>query len=347
MPDPGPPKPGPPKPGLRPGPGREPPRGHQPASARAGQADVIPAAGPFGRVITCQQGSGARGESSRLGGLPADSGANALIILHRLAFFDQGKKRLADGGKRALLYWACDQRLGQDGVMVADVARRRAAALRVLSAGPARRPRYRLRLRAEPEWRLVVGLGNNANAHEIGLALHGTYGWPVIPGSALKGLAAAWAVSESSGIDPALVRQVLGEPRHDVPPRPPDAEKRPVGLPLPGRGTVCFLDAIPAGRPVAVEADVLTPHVKPYYDDIASGAAAPAPPAEYHNPVPLPFLAVRGAYAVDLYGWDRGHLDLVAGWLEQAGDELGSGAKTAAGYGYLRVSQVPADREPA
>ena len=92
---------------------------------------------------------------------------------------------------------------------------------------------------------------------------------------------------------------------------------------------------------------MLTPHVKPYYDDIASGAAAPAPPAEYHNPVPLPFLAVRGAYAVDLYGWDRGHLELAAGWLEQAGDELGAGAKTAAGYGYLRVSQVPADREPA
>ncbi len=300
---------------------------------------VIAAAGPLGTVITRRRITDG---SFRLDGLPSGGGGNALVISNRLAFYDRDRQRLDDGGKRAILRWACEQRLGQDDGMVTDVARRREAALRALAAGPARRPRYVRRLRAEPEWRLVVGLGNNANPHEIGFALHGTYGWPVIPGAALKGLAAAWATAESSGIDPDLVRRVLGEPRLDVPARPPGAEK----LPAAGRGTVCFLDAIPAGQPVVVAADVLTPHVKPYYDDVAGGAAVPAPPAEYHNPVPLLFLTVRGGYAVDLYGCDSTHLDAAAGWLEQAGNELGAGAKTAAGYGYLSVRELTGVERP-
>ena len=101
-----------------------------------------------------------------------------------------------------------------------------------------------------------------------------------------------------------------------------------------------FLDAIPAGQSVAVEADVLTPHVKPYYDGAATGN--PVPPAEYHNPVPLTFLTVRGAYAVDLYGPPGEDVGLAAEWLKKAGDELGAGAKTAAGYGYLSVHEEPA-----
>ena len=194
--------------------------------------------------------------------------ANALIILNRIAFFDTAQEEArTTAASGPCCGWACEHKLGQDDVLVADVARRRDAALRALSAGPARRPCYRLRLRAEPEWRLAVGLGNNANAHEIGLALHGTYGWPVIPGSALKGLAAAWAVSASvgdrSGRRAAGARRAAR--RHVA--RPPDAESQ---RPPPPRGTVCFLDAIPAGQPVVVEADVLTPHVKPYYDGIAA-----------------------------------------------------------------------------
>jgi CRISPR type III-B/RAMP module RAMP protein Cmr6 len=267
-------------------------------------------------------------ETYRLGGsAPPDSGSNALIVLNRIAFFDAGTGKMHDGGKRALLRWACENRLGQQDELVSAMAGRRAAALRALSGGP--RPAHCVRLRAQPEWRLAVGLGNNANAHEIGLALHGTYGWPVIPGSALKGLAAAWAVSSANAAD---VWRVLGGPRTDV--ADPDAQAR--DRPSAARGTVCFLDAIPADAPVIVEADVLTPHVKPYYDGTATGH--PVPPAEYHNPVPLTFLTVRGAYALDLYGATSKDVDLAAEWLMKAGDDLGAGAKTAAGYGYLSVS---------
>lgn len=296
--------------------------------ARTPALQGIPAAGPFGTVITLGQETRGKGESYRLGGrAPLNVGSNALVVLNRIAFLDSRTGKLHDGGKQALLRWACEHKLGQHEGFVADVARRREAALRALSAGPRRW--HCVRLRAEPEWRLVVGLGSKTNAHEIGLALHGTYGWPVIPGSALKGLAAAWATS--SGVDPAIVWRILGGPRRDIP--------APQNAPAAARGTVRFLDAIPAEEPVAVEADVLTPHVKPYYDGAATGS--PVPPAEYHNPVPLTFLTVCGTYAVDLYGSASEDVGLAAEWLGKAGDELGVGAKTAAGYGYLSVYQEP------
>jgi CRISPR/Cas system CMR subunit Cmr6 (Cas7 group RAMP superfamily) len=285
--------------------------------------DPVRAAGPLGQVLALSDGS-----LQRLG-----DGANSLVMLNRVAFFDSRAGKLADEGKRALLGWAVAAKLGQDEQLIAAVGQRREAMLRALSAGSP--VRLAVRLIATTEWRLAVGLGNKANAHEIGLALHGTYGWPVIPGSALKGLAAAWAVA--SGEEPAVVRRVFGAPRTDVPPVPADSDE-----PRAARGSVCFMDAIPAAQPVGVFPDVLTPHVKPYYDNVASGRPVVVPPAEYHNPVPLTFLTVRGAFAVDLYGPAGSDLDLAAGWLKKAGDELGAGGKTAAGYGYLTVEEATA-----
>ena len=102
-----------------------------------------------------------------------------------------------------------------------------------------------------------------------------------------------------------------------------------------------FLDALPAAGPAPVAIDVLTPHVKPYYDSTAAGSRKPpAPPGEYHSPVPVYFLTVTGPYAVDLVGRDPDHLEFAAGWLIDAGAELGVGAKTAAGYGYLTLERT-------
>ena len=297
------------------------------------------AAGPFRTVIQLAGDRLAR----ELG-----PDANALVMLNRVAFLDTRAGRplkLEERGKRALLGWACRGSLGQDPGLVAAVSRRREHALRVLSGASAgsraasRGTLRCLRLRAEPEWRLAVGHGNKANAYEIGLALHGTYGWPVIPGSALKGLAAAWAASESSGAATEDLLRVLGGPRPGTPP-PHGSSASASSLPVlqSRQGTVRFLDAIPDGKPVTVLADVLTPHVKPYYDSLTGAPATPVPPAEYHNPVPVTFLTVSGGYAVDLYGPDEKDVELAAEWLMKAGDELGAGAKTAAGYGYLAVT---------
>jgi CRISPR/Cas system CMR subunit Cmr6 (Cas7 group RAMP superfamily) len=293
---------------------------------------VTAAAGPLGRVV----------ESDGLAikprtGYQLGADANALIIMNRLAFADD-RGLLDEKTRRPLLRWAAGGRLGQDDALVRDVAARRTRMLEDLrAAGQAV-----IRLRADPEWRLAVGLGNRANPHEIGLSLHGSYGWPIIPGSSLKGLTAAWAAA--SGAAAADIRRVLGSPRppgKDGTPAGPARTGSPPGRADHRRGTVCFFDAIPADGPVAVAVDVLTPHVKPYYDSMAASSGRPAvPPAEYHNPVPVNFLTVSGAFAVDLYSPDEDDARLAASWLTAAGDELGVGAKTAAGYGYLTLTRL-------
>jgi len=320
------PRPGPPRPQGTPNPPGAPrPPGPQrrpgTPSRPQGPVSVITAAGPIGSLIELRKKDG-KDETWRLGGRAVlGTGSNPLILLNRVAFFDPVNGKLHDAGKQELVRWACTHLLGQDAALVRHVSARRDAALRALSSR-----RHVVQLRVEPEWRLVVGLGSTASAHEVSLALHGSYGWPVLPGSALKGLAAAWAAGSGS-VAADDIGRVLGTPRLDV------ATER-----VPGQGTVCFLDAIPAGEPAAVVADVFTPHVKPYYDGAATGK--PVPPAEYHNPVPLLFLTVTGAFRVDLHGQNADDTEAAADWLTQAGDELGAGAKTAAGYGYLSVRRV-------
>lgn len=80
-------------------------RGVQPGRG----AEPLRAAGPLGAVFSAAGG--------RLHG-PSGDGANALVMLNRLAFFDVGRGQLDDGGKRALLRWACEEKLGQAGDLV-------------------------------------------------------------------------------------------------------------------------------------------------------------------------------------------------------------------------------------
>jgi CRISPR type III-B/RAMP module RAMP protein Cmr6 len=280
----------------------------------------IRAAGPLGSVIETEAAT------LRLHNRYQHESPNALILLRRVAFFDTARGVLDEEGGRALLKWASGRGLGQDEDAVRAAAARRRAALNALQV----RAMHVVRLLAEPEWRLAVGLGNKANAHEIGLSLHGTYGWPVIPGSSLKGLTASFA--SASGAETADMRRVLGAPRLGEP-----AGHRAESA---AQGTVRFLDAGPADNPVTVIVDVLTPHAKPYYDTVAVGSRQIAPPADYHNPVPINFLTVSGAFAVDLYGRVAADVEQAADWLIAAADELGAGAKTAAGYGYMKVVKL-------
>ncbi len=284
----------------------------------------VPAAGPLGKLVVADSTRVRPGGGYAIPGSEFRAGANALIMMRRLAFFNESTGKLDADGHRVLLRWAAETGLGQERAVVRDVVARRALAVRDLRA----QGQHVVRLSAVPEWRLAVGLGEKANPHEIGLSLHGTYGWPVIPGSSLKGLTAAWASAPDAAdaANPDAVRRVLGTP---------DA-----------RGSVCFLDAIPAGGPrqVKVSVDVLTPHVKRYYETTSESAKDPAePPAEYHSPVPVNFLTVSGPFIVDLYGRKAADVDLAADWLISAGDELGAGAKTAAGYGFLSITELDED----
>jgi CRISPR-associated protein Cmr6 len=304
-----------------------PPRGGaaaRPGARSAGSSALRRAAGPLGRVVYTD-GSAVKSGT----GFQFEDGANALVLLHRVAFSgDDGEMDKA--GQQALLRWAEDWRLGQAPGLVAGVAERRRRALAALAA----RRFEVIRLAVAAEWRMAAGLGNKANAHEIGLALHGTYGWPVIPGSSVKGLAAAYAAE--AGAEAGQLARIFGYPRPAA-----ATVRRPGQQRLDAeQGTVRFLDAIPLDGPVQVVRDVLTPHVKPYYDDVAADRARPAPPAEYHKPVPVEFLVVSGGtFAVDLAGADAGDVEQAAVWCEAAFGDLGIGAKTSSGYGYLTVAR--------
>jgi CRISPR-associated protein Cmr6 len=176
--------------------------------------------------------------------------------------------------------------------------------------------------------RVVVGLGAEA-VLENAITLHRTYGVPLIPGSALKGLAASFArqrLDENWGADSAAYKALFGE--------------------LDSAGYVTFFDAlyVPGsghlGRPL--HPDVITVHHPDYYQ-----ATKAAPPADWDDPRPVPFLSATGEYLLALSGPAR----LVSSAFEilrLALAESGVGAKTSSGYGRMALSTPPpAPADPA
>jgi len=195
-------------------------------------------------------------------------------------------------------------------------AARRLAARRGLVATP---------VRITPRWRMVVGHGEDT-AHETSLTMSPTWGVPIIPGSALKGVAASQARAAHGDPLPDRIARLFGTPR------PGESTVDDV---VATRGAVTVLDALPVGPPDVV-VDVLTPHVKPYYDKDAAKQPK-EPPAEYHSPVPVRFLAVAAtAFQCWLVG-PKGDVGCFAALLQGGADDLGIGGKTAAGYGYCAV----------
>jgi cold shock CspA family protein len=147
----------------------------------------------------------------------------------------------------------------------------------------------------------------------VGMTFHRIYGFPLIPGSSLKGLARAYAelVAQASQEE---ITYVFG----DAPGPGEDASTAHVGRAM-------FFDAMPMVPP-KLEIDVMNPHYADYYQ-------GDVPPADYLSPTPIYFLTV---------GQGNRYLFAVAGlektqareWLEGGLHELGSGAKTTSGYGY-------------
>jgi len=215
--------------------------------------------------------------------------------------------------------------------------------------------------------RLLIGHGNSS-ANDVGLTVHHTWGVPVIPGSALKGLLAHYVDATYGPNDPdrkpweqlgdeqrarsdyqgvtwsgqriergpgAIYRALFGAPdarEDDVMREHGFGAGASVGL-------ITFHDAlfvpysIADNKPFA--ADVLTVHQKGYYD--SSGQSEPN---DYDSPSPVTFLTVR----------PKCHLLLALSgpieWTELAGQLLadalktwGVGGKTSAGYGIGTVGE--------
>jgi len=191
----------------------------------------------------------------------------------------------------------------------------------------------------QTDWRLAVGLGG-ASVYENSITLHHIYGFPYIPGSAVKGTVRSWIIGEYFGNDE---KKALGN----------QGFCRIFGSPSNGaegayQGDVLFFDAYPVGKPT-IKQDIMNPHYSFYYRKGNQGAA----PRDDENPVPILFLtventkfqflfAIRERDNLKLNDRDLGSrtlLDVVLQELPRALENQGIGAKTAVGYGYMSPAQ--------
>lgn len=207
-----------------------------------------------------------------------------------------------------------------------------------LAAWPAGRAGEQLLLaNARVRTRMVVGLGAES-VLETAIHLHRTYGVPVIPGSALKGLARSYALHRldetlwGAGSDAfKIVFGLAPTGRETGQERPPDDPANFMGA-----GYVTFFDAlyVPGSGfdHRGLHVDVLAVHHKRYYE----GAAAPA---DWDSPTVVPFLSATGTYLLALGGpaeWAEAALNI----LELALKEAGVGGKTSSGYGRMTVTRL-------
>lgn len=199
----------------------------------------------------------------------------------------------------------------------------------------------------QPDWRLAIGLGSGS-VFETSITLHHVYGFPYIPASAIKGITHYYALSEAKSKDDLEAIKTLFGTAYDE----KDFAKNPVNPAILSdkteQGSVIFFDAYPTRSPQGcIKADIINPHYPDYY-------GGNKPPADYQSPVPIIFLTVEKLTFQFMVGLHKGvenqtdfklgaksgdMLSVVAGYLREALQERGIGAKTAVGYGYMKNKQ--------
>lgn len=183
----------------------------------------------------------------------------------------------------------------------------------------------------------VTGLGRE-HPVENGFLWHHTLGVPYLPGSSVKGMVRAWIeqwADEKDKKEKEEIDRIFG-------PKQPTEQ--------PQVGEVVFLDAIPLD-PVRLKEDIMTPHYGDYYQKKEV-------PGDWMSPTPIPFLAVKEgvtfhfvivsrrqsclempAGSGESRGGRRSDCEIVIGWLKDALEWIGAGAKTAVGYGRMRCDK--------
>jgi len=189
--------------------------------------------------------------------------------------------------------------------------------------------------------RLAIGLGISSQC-ENGITLDQTHGIPLIPGTALKGVAQDWTLfsGQLAVGHPGFVA-LFGKGSSD------EGQK----------GSVIFFDAIPIldSRIPPFDIDIMNPHFSEYYSDPAN-----VPPADYLKPNPIFFLTVKegtefyfSLAARDVVIRDPDDFDYMlckqsaddmaysaAEILRNTLSELGVGAKTRTGYGRFKCGEI-------
>ncbi|HLH60324.1 MAG TPA: type III-B CRISPR module RAMP protein Cmr6 [Ktedonobacteraceae bacterium] len=174
---------------------------------------------------------------------------------------------------------------------------------------------------AHVKTRMIVGLGDES-VLETSVTLHKTYGVPYIPGSALKGLAASYArqrLTEDWQKGREAYQVIFGDPDE--------------------AGYITFFDALyipePGTKKRVLYPDVISTHHQKYYQNFAQT------PADWDDPIPIPFLTATGDYMIALAAPELNERDA---WIEKtftilkyALADMGIGAKTSSGYGRLEL----------
>lgn len=189
-------------------------------------------------------------------------------------------------------------------------------------------------LNFKPEWRMVIGLGNES-VYEVSICLHHLYGVPYIPGQAIKGVVRSYVIDKLFG----------GEEDKEQCALKIDSFRRIFGSQK-NKGQVVFFDAYPVSVP-NIDIDIMNPHFSQYY---SSGGLKP--PADYYCPIPINFLTVSNTEFQFILGVNKENnmnlnnnnlefngnniLDIAENMLVEALEFHGIGAKTSCGYGYMQ-----------
>lgn len=183
---------------------------------------------------------------------------------------------------------------------------------------------------AETASRLLVGLANGV-LENAGCTIHPRFGFPIIPGSALKGIArdAAEILKKRSDV----ICSIFGSSSDEEQPR---------------QGDVAFLDAHAVLREgeVDLELDIVTPHFQSYY-----GVNGNENALDEESPIPNVFPAVAKGITFEFAlivhttrisdAEAKDVLKTARECLEYALNHLGVGAKTASGYGRFYLEGTP------
>ena len=190
--------------------------------------------------------------------------------------------------------------------------------------------------------RLILGLSTQ-NVLETGLRLHHNFGVPIIPGSALKGLASHYC-HQAWGGGALPIDQEVAVPDESLAFRRNGEFHDAVFGKTDDGGLVVFHDAWiepESLRQGSLHLDVMTPHHPQWQLN-------EAPPTDFDSPIPITFLSVTGTFKIHL-SWNDSRQEHAAGWLErtrtlllEALDEWGIGGKTSSGYGRMIVESATA-----
>lgn len=199
------------------------------------------------------------------------------------------------------------------------------------------------------ESRLAINLADSL-IQNAGISLDRLFGFPFIPGSAVKGVcryAALHELKSNRGKDEeqvifTLFREVFGTSDNDYSSELRQFHHLLGGRPQNNRGRVAFLPAYPIND-ARVVVDLTNVHYPDYY---RSGDTRDL---SKERPRPNPFPAVeKGAQfafclALTSYCGDTALLQAAKRWLEAGLTVHGIGAKTASGYGWFSLQPKVAE----